>query len=73
MKYLTGQPEKGKKYRIEHNGEQLYDASIVEHDGGCWAKVKIENTLPSKMEKHYKEGMEFDIKLGYYNLLIIEE
>jgi hypothetical protein len=73
MKYLSGQPEKGKKYRVEFNGEQIYDASVVEHDGGCWAKVKVESTLPSSVEKHYKEGMEFDIKLGYYNLLILED
>lgn len=68
MKYLLNPPHVGEKYRVEYNGTELYDAVILEHDGGCWAKVKVENVLSSPQEKMYKPGMEFDLKLSHYNL-----
>ncbi len=63
---LRNAPEKDKTYRVEYNGKELYDAKIMEYDGGCWAKIKIENIVPSENDKMYKVGQEFDLKLGYY-------
>ncbi|MBK6538594.1 MAG: hypothetical protein WBQ38_15005 [Ignavibacteria bacterium] len=63
---LRNAPEKDKTYRVEYNGKELYDAKILEYDGGCWAKIKIENIVPSENDKMYKVGQEFDLKLGYY-------
>lgn len=71
MKYLLGNPNIGKIYRIEYNNQQVYDAEVLEHEGGCWAKIKVVNVLPSQMEKHYSQGQVFDIKLGMYNLIEI--
>lgn len=65
---LKNAPEKGKTYRVEYNGSSLYDARVLDYEGGCWAKIKIENVLASENEKMYKEGQEFDLKLGYYKL-----
>ena len=65
---LSNAPVEGKVYRVEYKGSELYDAKVLQHEGGCWAKVKIENVLPSENEKLYKEGQEFDLKLGYYKL-----
>ena len=62
---LRNAPEKDKTYRVEYNGKELYDAKILEYDGGCWAKIKIENIVPSENDKMYKVGQEFDLKLGY--------
>lgn len=45
----------------------------MEYEGGCWAKIKIENVLPSPNEKMYKEGQEFDLKLAYYSLYELED
>ncbi len=70
-KPLKNAPEKDKTYRVQYNGEEIYDAKIVNYDGGCWAKIKVETVLPSKNEKLYREGQEFDLKLGYYSLLEI--
>ena len=63
---LRNAPEKDKTYRVEYNGKELYDAKILEYDGGCCAKIKIENIVPSENDKMYKVGQEFDLKLGYY-------
>jgi hypothetical protein len=65
---LKNAPDKGKTYRIEYNGSELYDAEILSYDGGCWAKIRVQNVLPSENEAVYKEGQEFDLKLGYYKL-----
>lgn len=70
---LKNAPEKDKTYRVEYNGSELYDAKVLHYEGGCWAKIKIENVLPSKNEKMYKAGQEFDLKLGYYTLYELEE
>lgn len=67
-KILKNAPEKDKTYRVEYDGSELYDAKIISYDGGCWARVRVENILPSPDEKLYKEGQEFDLKLGYYSL-----
>ena len=72
MKYLTSQPIVGEKYRMEIGGEEIYDATIIEHDGGCWAKVRIDNVLPTENSKYYSPGQEFDLKLSNYNLLVLD-
>ncbi|MEO8665159.1 MAG: hypothetical protein ABI462_06660 [Ignavibacteria bacterium] len=74
-KILKNAPETGKVYRVEYKGQEIYDAKVLNYDGGCWAKIEIENVLPSENEKLYKQGQEFDLKLGYYSLseLISEE
>ena len=69
---LRNAPEKDRTYRVEYNGKELYDAKIMEYDGGCWAKIKIENIVPSENEKMYKVGQEFDLKLGYYKFYEVE-
>ena len=70
---LKNAPEVNKSYRVEYKGNELYDAKVVQYDGGCWAKIKVENVLPSENEKMYKEGQEFDLKLAYYKLYEIRE
>jgi len=65
---LKNAPEVGKVYTVEYDGSELYEAKILDYQGGCWAKIKIENVLPSPNEKMYKAGQEFDLKLGYYKL-----
>lgn len=65
---LKNAPEIDKVYRVEYKGSELYDAKVIQYDGGCWAKIKIENVIPSENEKMYKEGQEFDLKLAYYKL-----
>lgn len=70
---LKNAPEEGKVYRVEYKGSELYDAKVLQHEGGCWAKIKIENVLPSENENMYKEGQEFDLKLGYYKLYELQE
>ncbi len=69
---LRNAPEKDRTYRVEYNGKELYDAKIMEYDGGCWAKIKIENIVPSENDKMYKVGQEFDLKLGYYKFYEVE-
>ncbi|MEO8447796.1 MAG: hypothetical protein ABI528_09890 [bacterium] len=69
---LKNAPEKDKTYRVKYNDSDLYDAKILSYEGGCWAKIQIESVLPSPNEKLYKEGQEFDLKLGYYSLYEIE-
>ena len=70
---LKNAPEKDKTYRVEFKGSGLYDAKVLSYDGGCWAKIKIENVIPSENDKLYKQGQEFDLKLGYYSLYELEE
>ncbi|MBS1519076.1 MAG: hypothetical protein JSS91_13395 [Bacteroidetes bacterium] len=65
---LKDSPEEGKVYTVEYKGSELYKAKVLEYQGGCWAKIRIENVLPSPNEKMYKQGQEFDLKLGYYKL-----
>ncbi|MBV6479245.1 MAG: hypothetical protein HGGPFJEG_02016 [Ignavibacteria bacterium] len=65
---LKNSPEVNKSYRVEYNGKELYDAVIIQYDGGCWAKIRIENVLLPENEKMYFKGQEFDLKLGYYKL-----
>lgn len=69
---LRNAPEKNKIYRVEYKGTDLYDAKIIEYDGGCWAKIKIENIVPSENDKMYNVGQEFDLKLGYYKFYEVE-
>lgn len=66
-------PEAGKTYRVEYKNQEIYDAKVVSYDGGCWAKVKIENVLPNESEIVYREGQEFDMKLAYYKLFELTE
>lgn len=68
MKYLVNPPQVGEIYRVEMKDEALYDARIIEHDGGCWAKVKIEKVLPSQYKESYTPGQVFDLKLSHYSL-----
>jgi len=70
---LKNAPEKDKVYRVEYKGSELYDAKVMDYEGGCWARIKIENVLPSPSEKMYKEGQEFDLKLAYYSLYELED
>lgn len=70
---LKNAPEVNKSYRVEYEGKELYDAKILQYDGGCWAKIKIENVLPSNNEKMYREGQEFELKLGYYKLFELSD
>lgn len=65
---LKNAPEKDKVYRVQYDGVELYDARILGYEGGCWARIKVESVLPSPNEKMYKEGQEFDLKLGYYKV-----
>lgn len=65
---LKNAPEKDRHYRVEYNGEELYDATVLDYEGGCWAKVRVEKVLPGEKSHMYKEGQEFDLKLGYYKL-----
>lgn len=66
-------PEAGKTYRVEYKNQEIYDAKVVSYDGGCWAKVKIENVLPNDSEIVYREGQEFDMKLAYYKLFELSD
>ena len=70
---LRDAPEKNKHYRVEYNGSELYDAKVLQYEGGCWAKIRIVNVHSSPNEKMYTKGMEFDIKLGYYKLYELSE
>jgi hypothetical protein len=70
---LKNAPEPGKTYRVALKGEELYDAKVLEYDGGCWAKIEIENVLSKENSHLYHTGQIFDLKLGYYNLLEIIE
>ena len=54
----------GHTYRVEYKGTEVYDASVVNYDGGCWATVKVENVLPSPNEKIYRNGQTFDLKVA---------
>lgn len=65
---LRDAPEKGKSYRVEYKGAEIYEARVLEYEGGCWAKIRIENVLPSENERMYRKGQEFDLKLAYYKL-----
>lgn len=65
---LKNAPEVDKIYRVKYKTDELYDAKVLDYTGGCWAKVKIENVLPSPNEKLYNKGQEFDLKLGHYTL-----
>ncbi len=69
---LKNSPQSGKVYRVHYKGSEIYDAKVLNYEGGCWAKVKVENVLPSENEKMYKEGQEFDLKLGYYSLFELD-
>lgn len=68
MKYLVNPPQVGEIYRVEHEGQEVYDARIIEHDGGCWATVKVEKVLSSPYMDSYKPGQVFDLKLSNYAL-----
>lgn len=70
---IKDSPEENKTYRVAYKGTELYDAKVIEYSGGCWAKIKIENVLPSDKEKMYKQGQEFDLKLAYYKLYELSE
>ncbi len=70
---LKDAPEKDKQYTISLKGEELFDAKVLEYEGGCWAKVKVEKVHPGKNENLYKEGQEFDLKLAYYKLFELSE
>jgi hypothetical protein len=62
----------GNTYRVEYKGTELYDASVVNYDGGCWATVKVENILPSPNEKIYRQGQTFDLKVAQYKFFELE-
>ena len=62
----------GNTYRVEYKGTELYDASVVSYDGGCWATVKVENVLPSPNEKIYRQGQTFDLKVAQYKFFELE-
>ncbi|MBS1493726.1 MAG: hypothetical protein JST55_09450 [Bacteroidetes bacterium] len=63
----------GHTYRVEYKGTELYDASVISYDGGCWATVKVENVLPSPNEKIYRNGQTFDLKVAQYRFFELEE
>jgi len=63
----------GNTYRVEYKGTELYDASVMNYDGGCWATVKVENVLPSPNEKIYRNGQTFDLKVAQYRFFEIEK
>jgi hypothetical protein len=70
---LKNAPEKDKVYRVEYKGNELYDAKVLQYDGGCWAKIRVENVIPSENDKMYSKGQEFDLKLAYYKLFEVED
>lgn len=61
-------PEKDKVYRVEFKGEELYDARVLDYEGGCWARIRVEEVLPGEKADLYSQGQEFDLKLAYYKL-----
>ena len=63
----------GNKYRVEYKGDEVYDATVMNYDGGCWATVKVENILPSPNEKIYRLGQTFDVKVAQYRFYDLEE
>jgi hypothetical protein len=63
----------GHIYRVEYKGTEVYDASVLSYDGGCWATVKVENVLPSPNEKIYRNGQTFDLKVAQYRFFELEE
>lgn len=63
----------GHTYRVEYKGTEVYDASVVSYDGGCWATVKVENVLPSPNEKIYRSGQTFDLKVAQYRFFELGE
>jgi hypothetical protein len=65
---LKNAPVPGKIYRVVLKENELYDARILEYEGGCWAKIEVENILPSDNSHLYQRGQKFDLKLGYYSL-----
>lgn len=68
IKFLVNPPQVGEIYRVEYDEQPIYDARIIEHDGGCWATVKVEKVLPSPHTDSYKLGQVFDLKLSNYSL-----
>lgn len=58
----------GSSYNVGMNGKDLYKAEVLKFHGGCWATVKVLNTLDESVQKIYTPGMEFDIKVAEYSL-----
>jgi len=63
----------GNTYRVEYKGTDVYDATVMSYDGGCWATVKVENILPSPHENIYRAGQTFDLKVAQYRFFDLEE
>ncbi|HRK04681.1 MAG TPA: hypothetical protein PLW14_06240 [Chlorobiota bacterium] len=58
----------GKTYRIRLNGAELYNAEVIKFFGGCWATVRVVEPLSEEHKDVYRPGMEFDIKVGMYEV-----
>lgn len=60
--------KQGADYIVSMNGMDLYIATIINYQGGCWATVRVIKTLYDLESQPYTPGMEFDIKLEMYQI-----
>jgi hypothetical protein len=57
-------PELGGVYTLAHNGVPYFVGEIVQYGGGCWATVRVAESLDQSLP--YKAGDEFDIRVAMY-------
>lgn len=59
----------GQTYLVGMNGTELYHGTVTKFHGGCWATIRVEKPIDGPMAQHYRQGMEFDIKVANYTLM----
>ena len=61
----------GNTYQVAMNGTPLFVAEVLKFHGGCWATVKVTQSLQQQESSDYTPGMEFDIKVAAYELSVV--
>lgn len=57
-------PEEGGTYTLLHQGTPVYAAEILKYGGGCWATVRVTESLDAALP--YNAGDTFDIRVAMY-------
>lgn len=58
----------GQRYNVALRGTNLYRAEVIKFHGGCWATVRVIESINPETSKYYPEDATFDIKVAEYDI-----
>lgn len=63
----------GQVYNVSNNGQDVFQAEVLEYSGTCWAKIRVSKLLDEQFSRYYRPGQEFDIKAAQYGFVLQTE